>query len=137
MAGIDDDSGAFPGGDEGASGGGIAVLEDEVVEVGHAFDEAGDARFDFADLGAAIDDLAARGAQKVCVAGDGSGKGEDSGVGDSATHGTGVVAGGVGEVADEFAGGFEFLIAEADDGAFCEVHLGAVGEVAYLFQVDA
>jgi len=47
VAGIDDDTGLAPGGDEGEAGGGFVELDDEVIEVFELFHEIGDFGFEF------------------------------------------------------------------------------------------
>lgn len=119
---VQDDAGAFPRFDKAVAWFRAAELQDEVVHVVDAFDERGGVGFHFAQQGAAVHDLAARGAHLGGEVRDGGAERGDAGGGDTAIGGVGLGLRGHGEVADSGGLASEVLVAQTDDGAFAEVH---------------
>ena len=89
MAVVDDASGLGPGGDEAVAAIGAVELKDEVVEIVHHVEQFGRAGFQFPQQCAAVDDLAARGADQRFIGGDGRRQRGDAGLGHSATDRSG------------------------------------------------
>ena len=135
VAGIDDDAGFAPGGDEGEAGGGFVELDDEVIEVFELLHELGDFGFEFCLEGTAADDAspgggihAGKGGERGLELGDESGR-------DTAIGSARLATGGGADGDEVGGGGDEVLIAQFLVVADFVVHFGKAAEVAGFFEV--
>ncbi len=135
MAGVYDEAGLAPGGDEVAAGFGAVVLDDEVVEIVELFHEGGDFGVEILEEGGAVDDAGAGGG---IDAGEFVERGLElgnEGGGHAAFPGSGLGGGG-GADGDEIGGGCdECLVAEFLVVAEFEIDLGKAGEIAGFLEV--